>query len=123
VDTNQPGQPARLIWERSIRDRYKDPGTPLTYISSNGKRMMRQQGSSIFLSGAGASQKGEFPFLDRFDLATGKSERIFQCADKTFESVVALAADDGSSFITRFESPTDPPNYFLRHAGNPDKKA
>jgi len=123
VDINQPGQPARLIWERSIRDRYKDPGTPLASISSNGKHMMRQQGSSIFLSGAGASQKGEFPFLDRFDLATGKSERIFQCAEKTFESVVALAGDDGGSFITRFESPSDPPNYFLRRAGSPDKKA
>ena len=123
VDASKPGQPARLIWERSIRDRYKDPGTPLMRTLANGKHVMSQQGDSIFLSGAGASEKGEFPFLDRFDLATGKSERLFQSADKTFEPVVALAADDGSRFITRFESPTDPPNYFLRSAGSADKKA
>ena len=34
----------------------------------NGKRVMRQSGNAIFLAGNGASQKGEFPFLDRFDL-------------------------------------------------------
>src|SRR5262249_58940345 len=41
VDISQPGQTAKLIWERSIRDRYKDPATPLTHTSGNGKRMMR----------------------------------------------------------------------------------
>jgi dipeptidyl aminopeptidase/acylaminoacyl peptidase len=122
VDINQPGT-AKLIWERSIRDRYKDPGIPLMRTLANGKHVMSQQGDSIFLSGAGASEKGEFPFLDRFDLATGKSERIFQSADRTFESAVALASDDGSRFITRFESPADPPNYFLRNTGSADKKA
>ncbi len=89
----------------------------------NGKRIMRQQGDSIFLTGAGVSPKGEFPFLDRYDLKTGKSERIFQCGDKSFESVVALASDDGASFITRYETPTDPPNYFVRTAGSADKRA
>jgi len=122
IDLNQPGQPPRLIWERSIRDRYKDPGTPLMHTLANGKRVMRQQGNTIFLAGAGASAQGEFPFLDRYDLSTGKSERIFQSADKTFESAVALASDDGATFITRFESPTDPPNYFLRTGGSSDKR-
>jgi dipeptidyl aminopeptidase/acylaminoacyl peptidase len=123
VDSGHPGQSPKLIWERSIRDRYKDPGTPLMRTLANGKHVMRQQGDSVFLVGAGASPKGEFPFLDRYNLATGKSERLFQSGDKTFEGVVSLASDDGSSFITRFESPADPPNYFLRSAGSADKKA
>ncbi|MBZ5523785.1 MAG: prolyl oligopeptidase family serine peptidase [Acidobacteriia bacterium] len=123
VDINQPGAAPRLIWERSIRDRYKDPGAPLLRTLPNGKRVMRQQGSVIFLAGAGASKKGEFPFLDRYDLQSGKSERIFECADGSYESVLTLASDDGTRFITRFESPTDPPNIFLRSAGSPDKKA
>jgi dipeptidyl aminopeptidase/acylaminoacyl peptidase len=90
---------------------------------ANGKRVMQQQGDSIFLVGAGASQKGEFPFLDRFDLAARQSERVFQCGDGQYESVVALMADDGSQFITRHESPTEPPNYFIRNAKGADKKA
>jgi dipeptidyl aminopeptidase/acylaminoacyl peptidase len=123
IDTSKPGQQPTLIWERSIRDRYRDPGTPLTRTLPNGKRVVRQQGSIIFLAGAGATPKGEFPFLDRFDLETRKSERIFQCQEGHYESVVALLSDNGTQFITRHESPTEPPNYFVRTALGGDKKA
>jgi dipeptidyl aminopeptidase/acylaminoacyl peptidase len=123
IDVNQPEQAPKLIWERSVRDRYKDPGSPLMRTLANGKRVMRQQGDTIFLTGAGASQKGEFPFLDRYDLKTGKSERIFQCADGSYEYPGTLLSDDGSRFLTRYESPTDPPNIFVRSAGSPEKKA
>ncbi len=123
ININQPGQAPKLIWERSIRDRYKDPGTPMLHTLANGKRVLRQQGDSIFLVGAGASQKGEFPFLDRYDLNTGKSERIFQCADGAFESVVSLTSEDGTRFLTRHESPSDPPNIFARSAGSTEKTA
>ncbi len=122
INVNQPGQAPKMIWERSIRDRYRDPGTPLMRTLPNGKRVLQQQGDSIFLVGAGASQKGEFPFLDRFDLQTLKSQRLFQCGDGQYESVVALASEDGASFITRHESPTEPPNYFVRTAGSQDKR-
>jgi len=123
IDIAKPGEQPKLVSERSIRDRYRDPGSPLMRTLPNGKRVMRQSGSAIFLAGAGASQKGEFPFLDRFDLDTLKSERIFQCGDGQYESVVALLSDDGTKFMTRHESPTDPPNYFVRTANSVDKKA
>jgi dipeptidyl aminopeptidase/acylaminoacyl peptidase len=123
VNSGQPGQPPKLVWERSIRDRYRDPGNPVMRTLANGQRVIWQNGDSIFLIGQGASQKGEFPFLDRFDLQTMKSERIFHCADGVFEEPITLTSDDGSHFITRHESPTDPPNYFLRTAGSDDKKA
>ena len=123
IDIAKPGEQPKLISERSIRDRYRDPGSPLMRTLPNGKRVMRQSGSAIFLAGAGASQKGEFPFLDRFDLDTLKSERIFQCGDGQYESVVALLSEDGTKFLTRHESPTDPPNYFVRTANSAEKKA
>jgi dipeptidyl aminopeptidase/acylaminoacyl peptidase len=123
VNINQPGQQPKLIWERSIRERYKDPGTPVLRTLPNGKRVLHQQGNVVFLTGAGASQKGEFPFLDSFDLQTGKTQRIFQCLDKSYESVVALLSDDGTRFVTRFETPADPPNYFVRTAASNEKRA
>ena len=123
ININHPGQAPRLIWERSVRERYKDPGTPVMRTLPNGKRVLRQQGNAIFLTGAGASPKGEFPFLDLYDLETGRQQRIFQCQDKSFETVVALASDDGSHFITRYETPKDPPNYFLRTAASTEKRA
>jgi dipeptidyl aminopeptidase/acylaminoacyl peptidase len=127
IHAGQPSQPPKLIWERSIRDRYGDPGLPVMRHLANGQRIMWQDGNAIFLTGSGASQKGEYPFLDRFDLQTLKAERLFHCADGQYEEVITLASDNGSRFMTRHESPTEPPNYFLRAAsGQPateDKKA
>jgi dipeptidyl aminopeptidase/acylaminoacyl peptidase len=123
VNLNQPGAPPKLIWERSIRDRYGDRGIPLTKRLPNGRRVIWQNGDTILLAGAGASAKGDYPFLDRFNLQTLKAERIFQSAEGTYEEVAALASDDGTRFITRHESPTDPPNYFLHTAGSSDSKA
>jgi dipeptidyl aminopeptidase/acylaminoacyl peptidase len=123
IDASQPGQPPKLIWERSVRDRYGDPGTPVMRVLANGRRIMQQNGNSIFLIGNGASPKGELPFLDRFDLQSRQSQRLFQSAEGSYEAVIALLADDGSRFITRHESPTEPPNFFVRSAGSSETRA
>ena len=122
ISLDHPGQPPALLWERSIRDRYKDPGTPVMRTLPNGQEVILQQGNAIYLEGTGASPKGDFPFLDRFDLSTRESTRLFQSADKTYESLVALLSDDASRFITRFETPDDPPNLFIREPAHPDAK-
>ncbi len=43
--------------------------------------------------------------------------RIFQSAADCYESVIDVLADDGSRFLTSHESPTSPPNYRIRTAG------
>ena len=122
ISLDHPGQPPTLVWERSIRDRYKDPGFPVLHTLPNGQQVILQQGDSIYLEGGGASPKGDFPFLDRFDLTTHGSLRLFQSADKTYESFEALLNDDASRFITRFETPDDPPNLYIRELATPGVK-
>ncbi len=114
VDAAEAGKPLRLIWDRSARDRYHDPGIPVMRRAANGKLVMWQSNSSIFLMGPGATPQGDVPFLDRFDLQSLKTERIFQSSGAAYEEVLTLASADGLQFITRYESPTEPPNYFLR---------
>ena len=89
----------------------------------SGRRAILQSGNYIYLTGAGASPEGDRPFLDRLDLTTLKSERLFRSDDKSYETVVALLDDQGSKFITRYESSSEPPNYFARTAGQSEKKA
>lgn len=122
VRMDGPGSPPRLAWERSVRDRYRDPGTPLMRTLPNGERVMWQSGSAVYLDGSGASPRGDYPFLDRFDLATFKTERLFQSDGGSYESVVALVSADatGVRLITQHEAPNSPPNYRLRTAGNAD---
>jgi dipeptidyl aminopeptidase/acylaminoacyl peptidase len=113
----------RLIWDRSVQDRYRDPGTPLLQTLPSGKRVMWQDGDCIFLAGAGASGQGDRPFLDRFDTTTLKSERLFHCGEQQYEVPVAMLSDLGRTFLTRHETPSDPPNIYIRTVGSDKKKA
>ena len=112
-DTTKPQTPLKLIWSRNVQDRYNDPGTPVTK-ALGGSRAIMQQGDWIYLAGGGSSPEGDRPFLDRFNLQTLKSERLFRSEANNYEAVVALLSDDAKQFITRRESPTEAPNYFIR---------
>ncbi|HXQ98144.1 MAG TPA: prolyl oligopeptidase family serine peptidase [Candidatus Limnocylindrales bacterium] len=117
-----PAEAPRLVWDLDTGDRYKNPGNPLSRELPSGHSAIRQEGDFIFLDGTGSGPQGDHPFLDRFNIRTLQSERIFQCPDQAYETVVAVIAADGSKFITRHETPTDPPNYFVRTAGSDEAK-
>lgn len=114
VDLKTPGSPAKLLFERNFQDRYKDQGEPVMELSPSGQMAVRQSGGSIFLEGLGATAKGDHPFIDRLDVTTGKTARIFQCGDDFYDVAEAILDDSGNRLIIRRESPTEPPNYFLR---------
>ncbi|MEO7650098.1 MAG: prolyl oligopeptidase family serine peptidase, partial [Bryobacteraceae bacterium] len=117
VDTTHPDRPARSVWDRSSNDRYKDPGEPLVHDMGGGHHAIRYFQHSIFLAGDGATPDGDRPFLDRLNLDTLHSERLFQSGPGHYETVLGLAAGDGSGVFTRRESATEPPNVFLRVGG------
>jgi dipeptidyl aminopeptidase/acylaminoacyl peptidase len=113
IDLEGAGAEARVIFTRNERDAYHDPGTLVMRTTSDGRRVVLQSGDEVYLTGLGASPLGDKPFLDRFNLATGKSQRLFQSVEG-YESIVAVLDDAGTHLLTRRESPTDPPNYFIR---------
>jgi len=122
VNSNNPAEGARKIWDRNSQDRYNDPGMPHTRVLPNGKRAILQQGSSIFLTGLGASPEGDRPFLDQFDLRSLQSKRLFRCGERSFETVISVLSADRSEILTRYESLTEPPNIVLRMAGSDREK-
>jgi dipeptidyl aminopeptidase/acylaminoacyl peptidase len=115
-----PGAAPRKLWERKQQDRYSDPGMPMI---RPGKGAILQAGDAIYLAGAGASPQGDRPFLDRLNLKTLATERIFQTDDRSYETVTALLADDGKALLTRWETKTDFPNYYLRDLAAGTKRA
>jgi len=114
-----PAKPTdlHLVWTLNARDAYKNPGNPVMHELANGKSAILQNGDSIYLTGVGASDQGDRPFLDRLDIKSLKTERIFHCDENSYETVAGVLSLDGSSFMTRRESPTDAPNFYLHSGG------
>jgi dipeptidyl aminopeptidase/acylaminoacyl peptidase len=118
VDVDDPQRKPRLLWDLSTDERYKNPGAPVTRQLANGSWVVRQDGDSIYLAGVGASPDGDRPFLDRLDLQTQKSERLFRCDKTSSERFLAFTGTGTRTFLTWHQSPTDPPNAFARTLGN-----
>ncbi|MEP6859603.1 MAG: prolyl oligopeptidase family serine peptidase [Deltaproteobacteria bacterium] len=120
VDAAKPA-PA-VLFDLSSDEHYKDPGEPVYRQLANGEWVIRTDGAAIFLSGEGATPDGLRPFLDRLDLATKKAERLFHSEANAFEYFLTFAGDT-KTFFTWHQTPSDPPNAFLRTIGSADAKA
>jgi dipeptidyl aminopeptidase/acylaminoacyl peptidase len=120
LDATKPEVAPRLVVDMSVDEKYKDPGNPVYKpLPGNGSCIVRQ-GDWIYLSGDGASPEGDRPFLDRLNVRTLKSERLFRSEPTAYELFVDWVDPAGGTFITRHETPAEPPNFYLRTL---DKKA
>ena len=104
----------KLISDLNASDRYGAIGNPVMKTLPNGQTVVRQSGDSIFLTGPGASPQGDRPFFRKMNLKTLETEELFRSGTEEYEAFVAMMDDEGTSFITRRESVTEPPNLVLR---------
>jgi dipeptidyl aminopeptidase/acylaminoacyl peptidase len=119
----------RKLWDRRQDAAYENPGTPIVRRDSSASGFgggggglgagsaagaIIQNGDYIYLSGPGASPEGDHPFIDRLNLKTFASERLFRSDAKSYETVIAPLDDEAKTILTRYETPTDPPNYYVR---------
>jgi len=115
VDTTAHPPATSVLFDRSWEDRYHDPGRPQMTLTTKGQWVLQtdEQGTCLYLRGAGASPEGDRPFLDRLDLKSRKSERLFHSTPPRYEVPQGILAGDPSSVLLSRESPSEPPNYFL----------
>jgi dipeptidyl aminopeptidase/acylaminoacyl peptidase len=111
LDLAEPAESRTVLFDLSINDAYNDPGNPVYQTKPNGERTMIQDGDWIFLAGRGASERGDRPFLDRLNLETGETERLFHCDDESYEVFVAFADATRGRIITRSETRERPANF------------
>jgi len=120
---DDPSAEPKLVWSLNQQDRYNNPGTPFMKRLPNGYSILHQHGDYIFLTGNGASPDGDRPFLDRLNIKTWQTERLFRAGKEGYEQVIGLLAEDGSKFLTSKESPTEPANFYVRTAGSDQARA
>jgi len=128
----EQGAEPRKLWDRKQDAAYENPGTPLARRDSGDGRGGRgagvepisiiQNGEYIYLTGAGSSPEGDRPFLDRLNVKTLATDRLFRSAPDAYETVVAPLADDMSRFLTRHETPKEAPNYYTRNRDTSSKR-
>ncbi len=118
----EAGAEPRKLWDRRQDAAYENPGSPVARRDSGAGGFggggsagpIVQNGDYIYLTGQGASPEGDRPFIDRLNLKTLASERLFRSDSKSYETVVAPLDDSAGMILTRYETPTDPPNYYVR---------
>ncbi len=111
------GSDVMMVMEYSTEDAYNDPGSPMTVPDDDGTPLVltSEDGMVVYMAGQGASPEGNRPFVRMMNLETGETRELFRSEDPYYEIPVALVGDDGRHLLTRRESRTEIPNYFLRN--------
>lgn len=109
----------RLLFDRSVNDRYNDPGSPISERTKQGFTVIKvtgagTPGASLLLRGEGASKEGDRPFLDQLTLADFSKKRLWQNSGDEYEAVIDVADSTGSALITAREDKLTPSNLYWR---------
>ncbi len=116
----KPESPVVEIFNRSSEDQYTNPGSFETGRNQYGREVLltSKNGQLLYLLGQGASPQGNQPFIDEFDLKTKKSKRLWQSGAPYYEQALSIVDLQKGLALTRRESKTETPNYFLLNFKN-----
>lgn len=111
-----PAREIRVV--RSTESVRGDPGRPLLRrLRHQARAWTTADGAGLYLAGDGFRADGQRPFLDRMDLASARTTRLYESAASHLEPVTSLLDGDGKRFITLRQSNREAPNYFVRKSG------
>ena len=111
------GDLEKLI-SRNTTDAYSNPGTPVTVKNEFGRNVIKtiDNGNKILMNNTtGSSPDGDLPFLATFDLTKKQSHIIWRCQPGYFESVAWVIDADNLELLTKRESESEMPNYWIKN--------
>ena len=119
TSTFSPASPQatlKKLWELNSDDRYNNPGFPMTVPNAWGRSVLltTDKGRGLYLSGQGASPEGDRPFVDKYDLRTGKTTRLWRSEAPYHETVNEFIDPARGLLLTVRQSVSEVPNYFIR---------
>lgn len=108
-----------LIVDRSYQDLYSNPGSPHLERNDMGRYVLTIEKDNIYLFGNGYSEKGQFPFIDELNLKNLNKRRLYTSpyTDK-LEDLTSFIDIKKGTVLTRVQSPTEYPNYFVKNIYN-----
>ncbi len=102
------------LFARSSDDAYSDIGNPLTQKNEFGRQtLLVLKGKELILNADGASDEGDMPLIQAFDIESGKTRLIWKCKAPYYEYLVKMIDPSKLTFITARESQKEVTNYYL----------
>lgn len=112
-----PSNPSerRVLLERSTQDSYNNPGSPRMVRNEYGSMVLHftPDGNGVYVSGQGASPRGNEPFLGTMNLTTGATQHLWRSKPPFYETISVLIDDSPDKLIVSRESNSEPPNYYI----------
>ncbi|MEP2937084.1 MAG: prolyl oligopeptidase family serine peptidase [Gilvibacter sp.] len=107
-------EPVKIV-DRNYQDRYSDPGEFVMTRNDMGWNTLEIIDNHLYLMGDGFSEKGQFPFVDKMDLKSLQTSRVYESSytDKLENLYSAIDMKEGK-ILVRIESQTEYPNYYFR---------
>ncbi|MCU7693940.1 alpha/beta hydrolase family protein [Haoranjiania flava] len=120
IDPSSREMQSKILFDRNYQDAYSNPGRFDTKKNAYNYNVLNlDAGNNALLLGEGFTEKGQFPFIDEYNLSTGKSRRLYQSAytDKAENLSRIIDREKGEVFVS-IQSPVEYPNYFIRNIKN-----
>ena len=115
------------VYTYDTDDFYDNPGNLSYHRSSAGEWAVRlsEDESSVFLSGTeyfeDVEENAPRPFIDRLDIQSGESERVFQSSEDYYESVESILTANSDQIIIERQSSVEYPNYWFVDLNSNDR--
>ena len=117
---SDPQNTKKKIQEYNTDDRYNNPGRFITDLNEYGRSVLlfTDRGRALLLSGNGSSDEGDRPFIDRYEIASGKTARLWRSEAPYYEDLSTIIDISKGLLLTTRQSVTEVPNYYIRNLRN-----
>ena len=117
---NNPSQKPSVLFDRNYQDRYNDPGNFVTKRNQYGRSIVDIVDGGVFLLGDGFSKEGQFPFIDKLNLESQESSRLYQSKYRDKVEDIRDFDSESKTALVRIESKNEYPNYYFRDLDSND---
>ncbi|MGY8915657.1 MAG: alpha/beta hydrolase family protein, partial [Flavobacteriales bacterium] len=105
-----------IISDRNYQDVYNDPGEFVTTRNEYGVNVLALDNkNNAFLMGEGFSEKGQFPFVDKINLISQETTRLYQSTLTDKKETLVEYHPEKDQLLVRIESKSEYPNYYYKN--------
>jgi dipeptidyl aminopeptidase/acylaminoacyl peptidase len=123
VDARAEGLPPRLLRQADVDRVRAELGAPIVMANRWGKPVVTTYDGGFYVRGEGPADAGVATFLAHVSLETGNLRTTWESARTGYQEIAALLDAGAASLLTRHESATEPPNYFVTSRATGDQRA